>query len=121
MNAAWDMKEMQTFHNAFDKIINDWEIDENGNTTFDYILESGDISQNGRRRNEYHAYFEGLQGWNKRVPIMSCMGNNDLLEKKFGQCFANFFTNEGQWANSVYHYRLGDVEFIALNSNTETH
>ena len=45
--------------------------------------------------------------------------NNDLLEKKFGQCFANFFTNENQWANSVYRYRLGDVEFIALNSNTD--
>lgn len=116
---SWDMKEMQTFHNAFDKIINDWEIDENGNPTFDYILETGDISQNGRRRNEYHGYFEGLQGWNRRVPIMSCMGNNDLLEKKFGQCFANFFTNENQWANSVYHYRLGDVEFIGLNSNTD--
>ena len=36
--------------------------DENGNPTFDYILETGDISQNGRRRNEYHGYFEGLQG-----------------------------------------------------------
>ena len=118
---SWDMKEMQTFHNAFDKIINEWEVDENGKPTFDYILETGDISQNGRRRNEYHGYFEGLQGWNRRVPIMSCMGNNDLLEKKFGQCFANFFTNENQWANSVYHYRLGDVEFIGLNSNTETY
>ena len=118
---SWDMKEMQTFHNAFDKIINEWEVDENGKPTFDYILETGDISQNGRRRNEYHGYFEGLQGWNRRVHIMSCMGNNDLLEKKFGQCFANFFTNENQWANSVYHYRLGDVEFIALNSNTETY
>ena len=118
---SWDMKEMQTFHNAFDKIINEWEVDENGKPTFDYILETGDISQNGRRRNEYHGYFEGLQGWNRRVPIMSCMGNNDLLEKKFGQCFANFFTNENQWANSVYRYRLGDVEFIGLNSNTETY
>ena len=118
---SWDMKEMQTFHNAFDKIINDWEVDEQGNPKFDYILETGDISQNGRRRNEYHGYFEGLQGWNRKVPIMSCMGNNDLLEKKFGQCFANFFTNENQWANSVYRYRLGDVEFISLNSNTETY
>jgi len=116
---SWDMKEMQTFHNAFNKIINEWEVDENGKPTFDYILETGDISQNGRRRNEYHGYFEGLQGLNKRIPIMSCMGNNDLLEKKFGQCFANFFTNENQWANSVYRYRLGDVEFIGLNSNTD--
>lgn len=71
---SWNMKEMQTFHNAFDKIIKEWEVDENGNPTFDYILETGDISQNGRRRNEYHGYFEGLQGWNRRVPIMSCMG-----------------------------------------------
>ena len=38
---SWDMKEMQTFHNAFNKIINEWEIDENGNPTFDYILETG--------------------------------------------------------------------------------
>ena len=71
---SWDMKEMQTFHNAFNKIINEWEVDENGKPTFDYILETGDISQNGRRRNEYHGYFEGLQGWNRRLPIMSCMG-----------------------------------------------
>ena len=41
MNTAWDMKEMQTFHNGFDKIINEWEVDENGNPTFDYILETG--------------------------------------------------------------------------------
>lgn len=71
---SWDMKEMQTFHNAFDKIINDWEVNEQGKPKFDYILETGDISQNGRRRNEYHGYFEGLQGWNRKVPIMSCMG-----------------------------------------------
>ena len=58
----------------FNKIIKDWEVDEEGNPTFDYILETGDISQNGRRRNEYHGYFEGLQGWNRRLPIMSCMG-----------------------------------------------
>ena len=50
---------------------------------------------------------------------MSCMGNNDLLEKKFGQCFSNFFTNENQWANSVYHYMVGNTEFICLNSNTD--
>ena len=76
------MKEMQTFHNGFDKIINDWEIDENGKPTFDFILESGDISQNGRRRQEYLGYFDGLQGINRKYPIMACMGNNDLLEKK---------------------------------------
>lgn len=38
---SWDMKEMQTFHNAFDKIIKDWEVDEQGNPKFDYILETG--------------------------------------------------------------------------------
>lgn len=116
---SWDMKEMQTFHNGFDKIINDWEIDEDGKPTFDFILESGDISQNGRRRQEYLGYFDGLQGINRKYPIMACMGNNDLRDKKYGQCFANFFTNENQWANSVYRYRIGDVEFIGLNSNTD--
>ena len=38
---SWDMKEMQTFHNAFDKIINDWEVNEQGKPKFDYILETG--------------------------------------------------------------------------------
>ena len=79
----------------------------------------GDISQNGRRRQEYLGYFDGLQGINRKYPIMACMGNNDLRDKKYGQCFANFFTNENQWANSVYRYRIGDVEFIGLNSNTD--
>ena len=71
------------------------------------------------RRPEYYWYFNSLQGYNKTKPIMSCMGNNDLLEKRYGQCFANFFTNENQWANSVYHYMVGNTEFICLNSNTE--
>ena len=31
----------------------------------------------------------------------------------------NFFTNENQWANSVYHYMVGNTEFICLNSNTD--
>ena len=31
----------------------------------------------------------------------------------------NFFTNEGQWANSVYHFMVGNTEFICLNSNTD--
>lgn len=50
---------------------------------------------------------------------MATMGNNDLLNKMYGQCFANFFTNENQWANSVYHFRQGNTEFICLNSNTD--
>ena len=50
---------------------------------------------------------------------MATMGNNDLLNKMYGQCFANFFTNENQWANSVYHFMVGNTEFICLNSNTE--
>ena len=66
-------------------------------------------------------YFDALQGTNYDKPIMATMGNNDLLEKKFGQCFANFFTNENQWANSVYHFMVGNTEFICLNSNTETY
>ena len=40
---------MQTFKNVFNGIITEWEVDEQGNPTFDWILETGDISQNGRR------------------------------------------------------------------------
>ena len=116
---SWTEAEMRTFKNVFNGIITQWEVDEQGKPTFDFILETGDISQNGRRRPEYQTYFDSLQGLNKKVPIMSTMGNNDLLEKKYGQCFANFFTNENQWANSVYHFRLDNTEFICLNSNTD--
>lgn len=43
------------------------------------------------RRPEYYWYFNSLQGYNKTKPIMTTMGNNDLLEKKYGQCFARKF------------------------------
>ena len=116
---SWTEGEMQTFKNVFDRIINEWEVNEDGSYKFDWILETGDISQNGRRRPEYQMYFDSLQGLNKKFPIMATMGNNDLLNKMYGQCFANFFTNENQWANSVYHFRLDNTEFICLNSNTD--
>lgn len=116
---SWTEGEMQTFKNVFDRIINEWEVNEDGTYKFDWILETGDISQNGRRRPEYQMYFDSLQGLNKKFPIMATMGNNDLLNKMYGQCFANFFTNENQWANSVYHFRLDNTEFICLNSNTD--
>ena len=98
---------MRAFKNVFNGIKNTWhnetQSDDFKLSDFDFILETGDISQNGRRRPEYYWYFEALQGTNYEKPIMATMGNNDLLEKKYGQCFANFFTNQGQWANSVYH------------------
>ena len=115
---------MNAFRNVFDGIVNDWHSESQNSdikmSEFDFILDTGDISQNGRRRPEYYWWFDSLQGYNKTKPIMATMGNNDLLEKKFGQCFANFFTNENQWANSVHHYMVGNTEFICLNSNTET-
>ena len=121
---SWTEGEMNAFRNVFDGIVNDWHSESQNSdikmSEFDFILDTGDISQNGRRRPEYYWYFDSLQGYNKTKPIMATMGNNDLLEKKFGQCFANFFTNENQWANSVHHYMVGNTEFICLNSNTET-
>ena len=120
---SWTSGEMDAFVNVFNGIKNTWHNETQSNdfkmSDFDFILETGDISQNGRRRPEYYWYFDALQGVNYDKPIMATMGNNDLLEKKFGQCFANFFTNEGQWANSVYHYMVGNTEFICLNSNTD--
>ena len=120
---SWTSGEMRAFKNVFNSIKNDWHSESQSNdfkmSDFDFILETGDISQNGRRRPEYYWYFDALQGVNYDKPIMATMGNNDLLEKKFGQCFANFFTNEGQWANSVYHFMVGNTEFICLNSNTD--
>ena len=120
---SWTQEEMNTFRNAFEGIANIWHSESQSTdikmSEFDFILETGDISQNGRRRNEYYGYFDALQGYNKVKPIMATMGNNDLLNKEFGQCFANFFTNENQWANSVHHYMIGNTEFICLNSNTD--
>lgn len=120
---SWTEGEMGAFRNVFDGIINTWHSESQSSdikmSEFDFILETGDISQNGRRRPEYYWYFDALQGCNKTKPIMATMGNNDLLNKMYGQCFANFFTNENQWANSVYHYMVGNTEFICLNSNTD--
>lgn len=120
---SWTEGEMAAFRNVFDGIINNWHSETQSSdikmSEFDFILETGDISQNGRRRPEYYWYFDALQGYNKTKPIMATMGNNDLLNKMYGQCFANFFTNENQWANSVYHYMVGNTEFICLNSNTD--
>lgn len=120
---SWTEGEMAAFRNVFDGIVNTWHSESQSSdikmSEFDFILETGDISQNGRRRPEYYWYFDSLQGYNKTKPIMATMGNNDLLNKMYGQCFANFFTNENQWANSVYHYMVGNTEFICLNSNTD--
>ena len=120
---SWTEGEMGAFRNVFDGIVNTWHSESQSSdikmSEFDFILETGDISQNGRRRPEYYWYFDSLQGYNKTKPIMATMGNNDLLNKMYGQCFANFFTNENQWANSVYHYMVGNTEFICLNSNTD--
>ena len=120
---SWTKEEMGAFRNTFEGIVNTWHSETQTSdikmSEFDFILETGDITQNGRRRNEYYDYFEALQGYNKTKPIMATMGNNDLLNKEHGQCFANFFTNENQWANSVHHYMVGNTEFICLNSNTD--
>ena len=120
---SWTEGEMGAFRNSFEGIANIWHSESQSEdikmSEFDFILETGDISQNGRRRPEYYWYFDALQGYNKTKPIMATMGNNDLLNKMYGQCFANFFTNENQWANSVYHYMVGNTEFICLNSNTD--
>ena len=120
---SWVEGEMNAFRNVFNGICTEWHSESQSSdikmSEFDFILETGDISQNGRRRPEYYWYFNAIQGYNYKLPIMATMGNNDLLEKKFGQCFANFFTNENQWANSVHHYMVGNTEFICLNSNTD--
>ncbi len=120
---SWTSSEMQAFKNAFYAIENQFHNETQSEdikmSEFDFILETGDISQNGRRRPEYYWYFDAINGINYRKPIMATMGNNDLLNKMYGQCFANFFTNENQWANSVYHFMVGNTEFICLNSNTD--
>lgn len=120
---SWTEGEMQAFKNVFHGIKYDWHSETQSSdiklSEFDFYLDTGDISQNGRRRPEYYWWFDALEGFNKTRPIMACMGNNDLLNKMYGQCFANFFTNENQWANSVYHFMVGKTEFICLNSNTD--
>lgn len=121
---SWTAGEMNAFRNVFQGGIKKlWHSESQSSnikmSEFDFYLDTGDISQNGRRRPEYYWWFDALQGLNKEKPIMATMGNNDLLEKKYGQCFANFFTNENQWANSVYHFMVGNTEFICLNSNTD--
>ena len=62
---------------------------------------------------------ENLNHVNYNIPLMACVGNNDLRAKKYSSNFQNYFTNENARWNGFYHYFLGDVCFISINSNQD--
>lgn len=117
---SWNLEEANTFRNVFNKI-QEWEKDTNkvGNVNYDFHLNTGDITQNGKRREEMFLWNEHLNHVNYNVPLMACVGNNDLRAKKYSSNFQNYFTNENPKWNGFYHYFLGDVCFISVNSNQD--
>ena len=62
---------------------------------------------------------ENLNHKNFNKPLMACVGNNDLRAKKYSSNFQNYFTNENAKWNGFYHFFLGDVCFISINSNED--
>ena len=88
------------------------------NEMYDWHLNPGDISQNGNRPFEWRNYF---RQWttNKKVCHMMTCGNNDLVDKKYSDCFVYYTTNENSAFNSVYSYDLGFAHFVHLNSNPD--
>ena len=120
MNIRWNIEEANTFKNIFNKI-QEWEKDTSkvGNVNYDFHLNTGDITQNGKRREEMFLWNENLNHVNYNIPLMACVGNNDLRAKKYSSNFQNYFTNENPKWNGFYHYFLGDVCFISINSNQD--
>ena len=117
---SWNEMESNTFKNIFNKI-QEWEKDDSkvGGLNYDFHLNTGDITQNGKRREEMFLWNENLNHKNFNKPLMACVGNNDLRAKKYSSNFQNYFTNENAKWNGFYHFFLGDVCFISINSNED--
>lgn len=87
------------------------------NEIYDFILNTGDISQNADRPFEWRYYFDMARENIRSHVHMSCVGNNDLIEKKDSKAFTYYSTVENSPYPSVYSFNYGYVHFISLDSN----
>ena len=105
-----------------------------GVPNFDFHMDLGDISQNANRPHEWRSWFKYTRETTRNMPLVVTCGNNDLIDKKFGDAYNYYFTLEnsprlndypGIQANSnremvsTCSWDLGPVHFININSNQE--
>ena len=141
---GWNGSEYKMWDEAF-KGIKHYEY-KNGVPQFDFHMNTGDISQNGNRYFEWKYYFDSADDTIKNMPHVCTIGNNDLVEKKYGYVYDYYNTLDGapgladvspfdKFATSGYgspaeernekmvstcSWTLGGFcHFININSNTE--
>ena len=141
---GWNGSEYEMWDEAF-KAIKHYEY-KNGVPQFDFHMNTGDISQNGNRYFEWKYYFDSADDTIKNMPHVCTIGNNDLVEKKYGYVYDYYNTLDGapgladvspfdKFATSGYgtpaeernekmvstcSWTLGGFcHFININSNTE--
>ena len=86
------------------------------NEEFDFIVNTGDVAQNGNRAFEWRYYYEFGKDLLDGKCHMSCIGNNDRIEKKDSSPFAYYTSYENSPYYSCYSWDAGLVHFISLNS-----
>ena len=102
---------------------------------FDLHINLGDISQNAKNLYEWLYYNKYAREYCKNIPHHATIGNNDLVDKKYGSTFDNYFTYENQPMLNDYHkgiqattnmpmvstysFDIGFTHFICINSNQE--
>lgn len=121
---SWNETELRAYDNVCGKILTEWEVKEDGTPNFDYWHSTGDELQNGNRQNpEMFGTNKARREAKWQIPFMVNIGNNDLYLKKYGQLFQVNFCNDQRnpstaW-NGFFHYRIGDVLFVAYSSNED--
>ena len=86
------------------------------NEEFDFIMNTGDVAQNGNRGFEWRYYYEFGRDLLDGKCHMSCIGNNDRIDKKDSTPFGWYTHYENSPYASCYSWDLGCVHFVCLNS-----
>ncbi|WP_304576816.1 purple acid phosphatase family protein [Romboutsia ilealis] len=86
------------------------------NENYDFIMNTGDIAQNGNRAFEWRYYYEFGKDLMAGKCHMSCIGNNDRIDKKDSTPFTWYTSYENAPYISCYSWDLGNIHFISLNS-----
>ncbi len=111
---GWDEKEYMPWKYSADFIY--------ANEEFDFVINTGDIAQSGNRAFEWRYYYEFGRNLINDKCHMSCIGNNDRIDKKDSTPFTWYTQYENSPFISCYSWDLGCVHFVSINAeelNTE--
>lgn len=109
---GWDKEEYLAWKKANEYIIK--------NEDLDFFVNTGDISQNANRAFEWRSYYEYAKEMTRTKVHMTCVGNNDLIDKLDSKAFTYYSTCENSTMPSVYSINYGNLHLIGLNSNIIT-